>query len=30
MIEALAWKFACKEATRQELPPPKPPPADIW
>jgi hypothetical protein len=30
MVEILAWKFACKEATRLGLPPPEPLPADLW
>ena len=30
MVQALAWRFACKAASRQGLPPPEPPPADQW
>jgi hypothetical protein len=30
MIQALAWKFAVKRASRQGLPLPDPPPADRW
>jgi hypothetical protein len=30
MVQALAWKFACKYAHQQGLPPPERPPADFW
>jgi hypothetical protein len=30
MVQALAWKFACKYAHQKGLPPPERPPADFW
>jgi hypothetical protein len=30
MVQVLAWKFACKRASRLGYPPPEPPPADLW
>lgn len=30
MVQVLAWRFACKAASRQGLPPPEPPPGDLW
>ena len=30
MVQVSAWKFACKRAIQQGLPPPEPLPADLW
>jgi hypothetical protein len=30
MVQVSAWKFACKQAIQQGLPPPEPLPADLW
>jgi hypothetical protein len=30
MVQVLAWRFACKAASRRGLPLPEPPPADLW